>query len=280
VQRTGGHLGPEAQVGELAGYLGSRPVRVGNAAAQQVQLDVFGPIAELLALLAERGAALSSEHWRMLQTIVQTVAERWHEPDHGIWEIRLSRQHYVHSKIMCWQTVDRALRVARYLGQKRPAWEQLRQTISADVLTNGWLPECNAFCATYGSQDADAGTLAVGLSGLLSPDDPRFVGTVEYVEKHLCTDGCVYRYRYDDGLPGIEGSFLLCTAWLVEACVLCGRTERAWELFESLCAKAGPTGLIAEEWDPQDERSLGNFPQAYSHLGLINAALRLAEAGR
>ncbi|HOB76509.1 MAG TPA: trehalose-phosphatase [Phycisphaerae bacterium] len=277
---TGGHLAPEAQVAELSGYLGSRPVRIGNMAGQQVQLDVFGPIADLLAELAERGAALSSEHWRMLEKIVATVEERWREPDHGIWEVRLSRQHYVHSKVMCWQTVDRALLVARYLGKKRPGWTELRAAIAEDVLANGYRPECNAFGAVYGGCEADAATLVVGLSGLLPPDDPRFIGTVDYVEKHLCTDNTVYRYRYDDGLPGMEGSFLLCTSWLIEACVLCGRMKRAWELFDALCAKVGPTGLISEEWDPEHCRSLGNYPQAYSHLGLINAAVRLAEAER
>lgn len=272
---TGGYLGPEAEISEMAGYLGSRPVRVGNAAGQQIQLDVLGPIADLLALLAERGAALSSEHWRMLEKIVSAVDERWREPDHGIWEIRGPRQHYVHSKVMCWQTVDRMLRVARYLGKRRPAWEELRATIAADVLANGFKPECNSFCATYAGYEPDAAALSVGLSGLLPPDDLRVIGTLDHVEKHLCTDGMVYRYRYDDGLPGAEGGFLLCNAWLIESCVMCGRIGRARELFEKLCALAGPTGLFAEEWDPESRRSLGNFPQAYTHLGLINAALRL-----
>ncbi len=275
---NGGRLGPEGEIGELPGYLGSRPVRVGNAAAQQVQLDVFGPIADLLSLLAERGAALSPEHWRMMETLVDSVGKRWREPDHGIWEIRGLRRHYVHSRIMCWQTVDRGLRVARYLGKQRGEWEALRAAIAEDVLANGWQPERRAFCATYGGQDADAATLLVGLSGLLPPDDHRFAGTIEYVLENLATGRTVFRYRYDDGLPGIEGGFHLCTAWLIESLALCGRVDEARAFFDGLCAAAGPTGLLAEEYDPSNERSLGNFPQAYSHLGLINAALGLARA--
>ncbi len=276
---TGGHLGSEGEIRELAGYRGSRPVRVGNAAAQQIQLDVFGPIAELLALLAERGAALSTEHWRMLDALVAAVANRWREPDHGIWEIRASRQHYVHSKVMCWQTVDRALQVARYLGKKRPDWEELRKTIAEDVLTHGWRQECNAFGATYDHCLADAATLVVGLSGLVAPDDPRWLGTIAYVERELRNGAVVYRYRYDDGLPGIEGGFLICTAWLIEAYALSGRIDEARELFEAYCKFAGPTGLFPEEYDPDSRQSLGNYPQAYTHVGLINCALRLARTG-
>jgi len=207
---------------------------------------------------------------------VTAVTNRWREPDHGIWEIRASRQHYVHSKVMCWQTVDRALRVARYLGKKRPEWEDLRSTIAEDILTRGWRSECNAFGATYDHCLADAATLAVGLSGLLPPGDPRWLGTIQYVERELRTGPVVYRYRYDDGLPGIEGGFLICTSWLIEAYVMCGRIDEARELFEAYCALGGPTGLYPEEYDPDSRQSLGNYPQAYTHVGLINAALRLA----
>lgn len=273
---TAGHLGPEGEITELSGYLGSRPVRVGNAAGQQVQLDVFGPIADLLALLAERGAALSSEHWRMLDTLMGAVRDRWAEPDHGIWEIRGPLQHYVHSKVMCWQTVDRALRVAGYLGHARPQWEELRTAIAEDVLSKGYRSECQAFGSTYASCQPDAAALSVGLSGLVPPNDERFLGTIKYIEQHLCTDGIVYRYHYDDGLPGLEGGFLLCNSWLIEAYALSGRLEEAQTMFEKLCTLAGPTGLFAEEWDPEHRRSLGNFPQAYTHIGLINAAVRLA----
>ena len=277
---TGGHLGPEADISELAGYRGSRPVRVGNAAAQQIQLDVFGPITDLVALLAARAAPLSSEHWRMLEAMVGAVAHRWREPDHGIWEVRRPRQHHVHSKVMCWQTVDRALVVARYLGKRRPDWEALREQIAAEVLQNGWNRRKNAFCATYNDGEADAATLCVGLSGLLAPQDPRFLGTVKYVERELLDAGTVFRYRYDDGLPGLEGGFHLCTTWLIEAYALTGQEEAARELFERYLSLAGPTGLFSEEYDPVGDRALGNYPQAYAHLGLIRAALQLAREER
>ena len=273
---TGGHLGAEGEIAELAGYRGSRPVRVGNAAAQQVQLDVFGPIVDLVALLAEQGAALSSEHWRMVDAIVGAVEQRWHEPDHGIWEVRRSRRHHVHSKVMCWQMVDRALAVARYLGRKRSDWQGLRDTIATDVIEKGWKADCGAFCATYEDHEADAAALWVGLSGLLAPHDPRFQRTIDYVERHLRTGPTVLRYVYDDGLPGIEGGFHICTTWLIETLTLTSQIDKAQALFESVAALAGPTGLLSEQYDAQRRTALGNHPQAYSHLGLINAAVRLA----
>jgi len=277
---TGGHLGPEAEITNLAGYRGSRPVRVGNAASQQVQLDVAGPIAELVALLAARGAPLSGEHWRLVELMVNVVEHRWHEPDHGIWEPRKPKQHHVHSKVMCWQTVDRGLVIAAYLGRDRPAWKELRDRIAADILANGWKPAVNSFTATYEEDQPDAATLHVGLSGLLAPNDPRFVATVETVERALRTGPAVYRYKYDDGLPGTEGGFLLCTSWLIEAYALIGRRKDAEELFARYVELAGPTGLLAEEYDPAEQRALGNHPQAYSHLGLINAAVRLGSTSK
>ncbi|MFO0840138.1 MAG: trehalose-phosphatase [Phycisphaerae bacterium] len=277
---TGGHVGSEGEIGDLPGYRGSRPVRVGNAAAQQVQLDVFGPIAELIALLAESGAALSAEHWRLVDAMVSAVERRWREPDHGIWEVRRPRQHHVHSKVMCWQTVDRALRVARYVGRKRPDWTELRDVIAADVLRNGWNEANKSFCATYGDGEPDAAALSVGLSGLLAADDERFASTVAFVERTLRDGATVYRYRYDDGLAGTEGGFALCTSWLIEAFARIGRREEAARLFEAYISQVGPTGLLAEQFDPAERRALGNFPQAYSHLGLINAALCLDSNSR
>lgn len=272
---TGGDVGSEAEIGDLAGYRGSRPVRVGNAAAQQVQLDVFGPIADLVAELAARGAPLSSEHWRMLTAMVDAIAARWQEPDHGIWEVRRPRQHHVHSKIMCWQTVDRALRVGKYLGRKHPEWEALRAAIADDVLTHGC--KSDQYCAaTYDDNEPDAASLAIGLSGLVPPDDPRFRGTVEFVERHLREESTVFRYQYDDDLPGIEGGFNLCTAWLMEAYALLKRWDDAEALFESYVQMARAPGLLAEEYEPETGLGLGNYPQAYSHLGLINAALALS----
>jgi trehalose-phosphatase len=281
---TGRELGPEGQIGELRGYMSSRPVRVGNAAAQQVQLDVFGPIVDLVRMLAERGAeggaAVSPEHQRLVEAMVTAVARRWREPDHGIWEIRAQRRHHVHSRVMCWTAVDGAIRLTeRMLGRRRPEWESLRREIAEDVLRNGWNGRVGAFTTAYGMDDLDAAALSVGLSGLLPPDDPRFVRTVEAVERQLRRGPSVRRYVMDDGLPGEEGGFLLCTGWLVEALVLTGRRGEARSLFESMLALAGPTGLLAEEHDGERGASLGNFPQAYSHAAVINAAVVLSGGG-
>jgi len=270
---SGKHIPPEAEIAELSGYRGSRPVRVGNAAAYQIQLDVFGPIAELIAVLAALGAPLSSDHRRMLESMVQAVDARWREADHGIWEIRRGRARHVHSKVMCWQAVDRAIRVARYLGQRRPDWEALREQIAEDILRYGWNSVQRAFCATYDDSEPDAATLWVGLSGLLPPADPRFVDTVDFVASHLRQGPTVFRYRYDDGLPGVEGGFHLCTTWLIEAWARIGRPDAAAALFDEYLKLAGPLGLFAEQYDPCTRQGLGNFPQAYTHLGLINAAL-------
>jgi trehalose-phosphatase len=269
----------EGEIGVLRGYRNSRPVRIGNLAAHQVQLDVFGPIADLVARLADHGAAVSPEHWRVVEMMVEAVGQRWQEPDHGIWEIRLAKRHHLHSKVMCWMTIDQAMRVASYLGHRRPQWAALRDAIAAEVLERGYNAKRGAFTAAYDVADADAATLTVGLSGLLPPDDPRFVGTIRYVERTLREGPTLRRYRASDGLPGPEGGFNLCTCWLIEAYVLTGRRDDALSLFEDYIAAAGPTGLFSEERDPHTGEALGNFPQAYSHLGLINAALRIDEAG-
>ncbi len=275
---TGGHLASEGVIAELAGYMGSRPVRVGNAASQQVQLDVLGPIAELIALLAKQGAALTAEHWRLVETMISAVTQRWREADHGIWEIRGPRRHHVHSKTMCWQTVHCGLQIAEFLGYQRPDWEALEKVIASDVLAHGWNEKQQAFCASYGSSEIDAASLWIGLSGLLAPNDSRFVTTVQAVERELRQNQTVYRYRYEDGLPGAEGGFNICTAWLIESYALLGRWKDAHDLLSDYAKLAGPTGLMAEEYDPKSKLALGNFPQAYSHIGLINAALHLAGA--
>ena len=277
---SGSDLGPESEISELSGYSGSRPVRVGNLASRQIQLDVFGPIAELMRELMRTGAPMSSEHWRLVEAMVVAVEERWSEPDHGIWEVRLPRRHHVHSKTMCWVTVDRAARMARrFLGRERPAWVELRDRIAEDVREHGWNERAGAYTTAYGSDDLDASVLHIGLCGLLRPDDERFVSTVERVREELLSGPVVYRYRLDDGLPGQEGGFHICTSWLVEALALIGRRAEAERLFKAMCDLAGPTGLLPEQFCPVSDRSLGNHPQAYSHLGLINAALRLDETG-
>ncbi len=275
---TGGQLGAEAVIPELSGYRASRPVRVGNAAAQQLQLDVFGPIVDLLALLAERDAPLSSEHWRLVCAMVEAVESRWEEPDHGIWEIRRSRRHHVHSKVMCWLTVDRAIAVAEQLnGSEPPGWRALRDRIAAEILERGFSRKLNAFCIAYGDEEPDAATLHVGLSGLLAPDDPRFLGTVDAIEQRLLRGSVVFRYLGDDGLPGSEGGFTLCTGWLIRAYALLGRRRDAQSLFDRMLSVAGPTGLMSEEHDPISGEALGNVPQAFSHIAVIESALALSE---
>ena len=276
---TGGRLGPEGEIGDLAGYAGSRPVRVGNSAALQVQLDVFGPIVELVAELARRGAPLSSEHWRLVSAMAEAVKTRWREPDHGIWEIRGPRRHHVHTKTMCWVTADRAAHISeQVLGRRRPDLQELAEEIKAEVLDHGWCHDLDSYVGSYDCAEMDASVLTMGLCGLLNPKDPRFVRTVEMVDKHLRVEHGVYRYRYEDGLPGVEGAFNICTTWHIQALAAIGRTEDARHLLEKYISLAGHTGLMSEEWDPHTNRALGNHPQAYSHLGLIEAVLAVEAA--
>lgn len=271
-------LGPEAVIETLPGYAGSRPVRVGNAANKQLQLDVFGPVADVLLAVAERRGKVKDDEWRVLEAMVHAVAQRWHEPDHGLWEARLPPRHHVYSKVMCWMTVDRALRLlARHSNEANPEWELLRDRIAENVLSQGWHEASQAYTVAYGSPEMDASSLWIGLSGLLEDDDPRFLATVLRVEADLRSGPTVYRYHWDDGMPGKEGGFHVCTAWLIEAYLRTGRRADAEELFEQLLATAGPTGLLPEQYDPDLERGLGNHPQAYSHLGLIRCAQLLSD---
>lgn len=272
----GTELQVEGEIAELRGYAGSRPVRVGNAASSQIQIDVFGPIVELIHELVVRHAPLSSEHWRLTEAMVRAVERRWTDPDNGIWEFRTARRHHVHSKVMCWLTVDRGIKIARDLARREPeGWYELRDAIRDDILEKGWKPQLNAFTTAYDGNDPDASALMVGLSGMIQADDPRFLGTVDLVERYLRSGPTVYRYRYDDGLPGVEGGFHLCTSWLIDAMIKVGRTEEAHQLFMELVGLAGPTGLLSEEYDPNARVALGNHPQAYSHLGVIENALNL-----
>ena len=294
IARTGGHperlhplytvegleLGPEAVIETLPGYAGSRPVRIGNAANRQIQLDVFGPIADLVAAVSAARGSVQDEHWRVIEAMVQAVSRRWHEPDHGIWEARLPPRHHVYSKVMCWLTVDRALEVQELRGEPaRPDWVELRECIRANVLEHGWNEAAGAYSVAYGDEEIDASSLWIGLSGLLADDDPRFLATVLKIEAELRSGAVVYRYRWDDGLPGTEGGFHICTAWLIEAYLRTGRRGDAEELFQQMLETAGPTGLLPEQYDPFAERGLGNHPQAYSHLGLIRCAAVLSAAG-
>jgi trehalose-phosphatase len=275
----GAMLSPEAVIETLPGYAGSRPVRVGNLAAQQVQLDVFGPVTELIAALADHRGYLDDAGWQMVQAMCEAVTRRWREPDHGIWGARQPPRHHVYSKVMCWVAVDNALHLGELYGRPvSPSWRGLRDTIAADVLEHGWNDQVQAFTAAYDATDLDAASLHIGLSGLLDPVDDRFKATVTAIEAGLRVGPTVYRYRRDDGLHGTEGGFHLCTAWMIEAYLLTGRRADAEELFSQFVGTVGPTGLLPEEYDPITERSLGNHPQAYSHLGFIRCAQLLAGA--
>ena len=269
----GSALGPEAVIDTLPGYAGSRPVRIGNLASQQVQLDVFGPVVELVAAMATARGELIDDDWLMVCAMAEAVTQSWREPDHGIWEERIAVRHHVYSKVMCWVTIDRAVKLAhRYHRPVDPDWPALRDEIAEEVLSKGWNEQVRSFTCAYDGTDADAASLHVGLSGLIDPTDERFGATVTAVEAELRTGSTVYRYRREDGLPGSDGGFHLCAAWLVEAYLLTGRRTEAEELFEQIVSATGPTGLLPEEYDPVAERSLGNHPQAYSHIGLIRCA--------
>jgi len=277
---VGSELGAEAEIGDLAGYAGSRPVRVGNGAANQVQLDVFGPIVQLVYVLCEAGAPLSQEHSGLVEKMVRAVSARWQEPDHGIWEIRNRPRHHVHSKVMCWMTVDRAVKIwERFRRQPPESWIALREKIKSEVLVRGWNDKIGAYGAAYGSDELDAASLWIGISGMIESDDPRFFSTVDAIQAGLLEGETVYRYLYGDGLPGREGGFHICTSWLVDSLIRIGNVERAGRLFEKLTSLTGSTGCLSEEYDPTTGRALGNHPQAYSHLGLIMNALQLEAQG-
>ena len=274
-------LPPEETLEELAGYADSRPVRVGNEACHQLQLDVFGPVAELIHQIASADPALPVKYWRLLEDLVDAVEQRWMEPDQGMWEIRSAPRHHTHSKVMCWLTVDRAVRTgADIAGSERPDWVDLRERIRDDIMANSWNDEVTAFTTAYDGTDLDASVLATGLSGLVEPHDPRFAATVAAVDRSLRHNETVYRYKHDDGISGAEGGFNLMTSWLIDAKILIGDLDEARSLFESYLALAGPTGLIPEEVDPETGAGLGNHPQAYSHLGLINNACNLARTNQ
>ncbi|HJQ45308.1 MAG TPA: trehalose-phosphatase [Amycolatopsis sp.] len=274
---AGTTLGAEAVIDTLPGYAGSRPVRVGNLANHQVQLDVFGPVVELVCALAQARGELRDQDWQLVRAMAEAVTRRWFEADHGIWEERHVPRHRVYSRVMCWVTIDRAIKLGEIYEREIPAgWHELRDTIAADVVEHGWNEDVQAFTTAYDGTDLDAASLFVGLSGLIDPSDERFQSTVTAIEAELRSGSTVYRYRRDDGLPGGEGGFHLCAAWLIEAYLLTGRRTEAEELFEQMVDAAGPTGLLPEQYDPIAERSLGNHPQAYSHIGLIRCAKLLA----
>lgn len=273
----GRSLGSEGVLDSLSGYAGSRPVRVGNAAAGQLQLDVYGPVALLIFDLAQRRGSVSDAEWELLVKLVDAVAARWREPDHGIWEIRDQPRRHTHSRMMCWLTVDRALGVARIRGEEPAGWPALRDAIAAAIEDECWDATRGAYVAATDLPEADAAVLQGILEGYPASTE-RIVGTVAFIERELRHAGGVYRYRYDDGLPAGEGAMHICAAWLAAVYVRSGALDDAHQMLDAILDAAGNSGLLPEQVDPESGRGLGNHPQAYSHLGVLATARLISEA--
>ncbi len=273
---------PELELPWLAGYEGSRPVRIGNAASEQLQLDVYGEVLDALYQARVHGVAIDPQAWRIQLALLEHLEEAWRQPDEGIWEIRGERRHFVHSKVMAWVAFDRAVRTVEDQGLEGPVdrWRHVRDEIHREVCRQGFDERLGSFTQSYGSQELDASLLLLPLVGFLPATDPRVRGTIEAVERELLHEGFVLRYRTQedgvDGLPPGEGVFLPCSFWLADCYELLGRHEEAHALFERLAGLANDVGLLAEEYDPQAGRMLGNFPQAFTHLALVNSAFNIA----
>ena len=272
---------PEMELDWLCGYEESRPVRVGNAAFAQLQLDVYGEVIDALFAARRFGLPSKDETWQVQKALLMHLEQHWQEPDEGIWEMRGGRRHYVHSKVMAWVAFDRAVKTVEMTGRDGPVdrWRMLRDRIHAEVCARGYDAERGCFVQSYGSRHLDASLLLIPLVGFLPCEDPRVRGTVEAIERELRVDGLVLRYRTEsdaDGLPPGEGAFLACSFWLVDALAMMGRRDDAERMFEHLLSLRNDLGLLAEEYDPRARRQLGNFPQAFSHIGLINSAHTLA----
>ncbi len=271
----------ELELKWLPGYENSRPVRIGNAASEQFQLDVYGEVADALYQARKAGLPRSEFGWNVRRVLLDFVEHAWNQPDEGIWEVRGSRQHFTHSKVMAWVAVDRVIRAVEEFGVEGPVeqWRRLRDTIHQDVCQRGFDRDMNSFIQAYDVRRIDASLLMIPLVGFLPPSDPRVSGTVAAVEKHLLRDGFVLRYETEsgvDGLPPGEGAFLACTFWLADNWILQGRRDDARRLFGRLLELRNDLGLLSEEYDPHARRMLGNFPQAFSHIGLINTAMNLS----
>ncbi|MCH8686718.1 glycoside hydrolase family 15 protein [Pedomonas mirosovicensis] len=266
----------ERELPWLSGFNDGRPVRVGNAAHDQLQIDVFGEMIDAFHLARKHGLPDHKRTDYLQRSLLKVLESRWRQPDSGIWEIRARPRHFVHSKALAWVAFDRMVR-----EEGNGAWDAVRRTIRNEVLDKGFNADRKAFRRDYDSDDLDASTLLLPLVGIIDPNDPRAVGTTHAIERDLMENGLVLRYRSDtapDGLPPGEGAFLSCSFWLADNYHLQGRREEAVALFERLCGLSNDLGLLAEEYDPAHEAMLGNFPQALSHVGLINTAYNLSAA--
>jgi GH15 family glucan-1,4-alpha-glucosidase len=266
----------------LEGYRRSPPVRVGNGAAAQFQLDIYGELLDSAHQFRKFGGEITAEYWDYLRDVVEFVCEQWREPDEGIWETRGGRQHFVLSKVMCWVALDRAIRAATALGlpANLDRWRVMRREIKDTVLERGYDAGRGAFVQSFGSKNLDASNLLLPLVGFIRPSDPRMRATIEATQRELTSpEGFVYRYRgFDDGLPGGEGTFLICTFWLADNLIALGDVDAGRALFDRARVCGNDLGLFSEEYEARTGEMLGNFPQAFSHLGLINTAVQLQRA--
>jgi len=275
---------PEFELDHLEGYMGSRPVRIGNAAQDQVQHDIYGELLDCAYLLYRYGGRFSDELWPLLRAAVNHVCDVWQEPDEGLWEVRSGPRQFVYSKALCWVAVDRGIRLAEQLAYPydEERWKATRAEILEEIMEKGYDSERGAFTQAYGYRDLDAAVLSFPLRGVIAATDPRMASTVARIEEELGTDGLVRRVSqtFADGLPGGEGAFVLCSFWLVDCYILMGQTEKARAAYEKLLTYANDLGLLSEEIDPKTGAQLGNFPQAFAHVALINTAANLARADR
>jgi len=278
----------ELELPWLGGYEGSQPVRIGNGASNQRQLDVYGEVVDALYQSRQKGLGPSDGAWRLTGKIFDWLESGWREPDEGIWEVRGPRRHFTHSKVMAWVAFDRAVRTIQRFGREGPVdrWKAARRAIREEVLREGYDAERGTFVQYFGSDRLDASLLLIPLVGFLSATDERVVGTVRAVEQELVRGGFVERYRADeanadvDGLPPGEGVFLPCSFWLAAVLAQQGRQDEAVALYERLLGLRNDLGLIAEEYDPERSRLVGNFPQAFTHIGIVETAFTLTRAKR
>jgi alpha,alpha-trehalase len=280
----GEHDLSERELSHLPGWKDSHPVRVGNGAWSQTQIDVYGELLGAAHRLSDQLAHIDDDTKRFLIACADSAAEHWTEKDQGIWEVRGEPQHFLYSKVMCWVALDRAIELADKIdaGHRVDDWKHTREEIYETVVRDGWSDEAGAFTQYIGSTALDASNLMMALVGFIPADDPRMLATIDATAERLTDDrGLVYRYRTDggvDGLSGEEGTFLLCTFWLAQALALSGQVDRSREVFERALAFVNDVGLLAEEVDPESGEMLGNFPQAFSHIGLVNAAWAISQA--
>jgi GH15 family glucan-1,4-alpha-glucosidase len=274
----------ELELDWLPGFRDSRPVRIGNAAVRQFQLDVYGELIDALHLGRRRGIPVDKAAWAFERAVMTFLTKAWNQPDEGIWEVRGPRRHFVHSKVMAWVAFDRMVRTVHQhrLPGDVDRWEQQRDLVHAEVCAKGFNDQRGSFTQWYGGTELDASLLLIPRVGFLPGDDPRVRGTVEAIRRELTQDGLVLRYRsgpVDDGLPAGEGVFLACSFWLVDALLATGRRDEAVQLYERLLQLRNDVGLLSEEWDPVAKRQLGNTPQAFSHFPMVVSGLQL-HAGR